>query len=115
MSGLVQCRDCGSPAILQLLAWRGARLKERVYSIAELPEDATEVFLRNMQSAYCDLTRQSHEVEALINLGVIKQIGCFELPELLCRDIHTYTEPVRHPPWEEILDGDPTWWTYFDR
>ncbi|MFN3236894.1 MAG: hypothetical protein ACE37D_07530 [Pseudomonadales bacterium] len=113
VSGLTQCQHCGAPAILQLLAWRGPRLAERVYSIALLPEAATEVFLRNMQSAYCDLTRQAHEVDALMNLGEIHHIGMFNLPELLCQGSLPYEQAIHHQNWQDIDPEDPTWWSLF--
>ena len=114
VSGLVQCGFCGAPAILTLLAWRGAGLKQRIYSIAELPVAATEVFMRNMQSAYCDLTRQQHEVEALTNLGRIQEVSLFTLPALTCQKTISITNRPDHRPWQEIKTDEPQWWSLFE-
>ena len=112
--GLALCRHCGAPALLELLAWRGRNLNERIYSIGVLPRSATEVFIRNMQSAYCDVTRYANEIDALTHMGQVEQIGWFQLPEYVCQAVITAPKPLPHKNWRDIDPKDDTWWHEFE-
>ncbi len=69
--------------------------------------------MRNLQSAYCDLTRQQHEVEALTNLGTIRQVEWFTLPGLICHGVKEVTARPTHRPWQEIKTDEQAWWSQF--
>lgn len=112
--GLVQCQFCALPGIFQLLDWRGTQLDQRIYSVGHLPRAATEVFIRNMQSAYCDVTRHSHEVEALINLRQLAHIGVYQLPSYECLDYVSAAAPIKHPDWQQ-LKPEGHWWAKFNQ
>lgn len=85
-----------------MVSWRGERLQDRTYSIGSLPEAATEVFIRNMQSAYCDVTRHNREIDALLSLRTISHLGRFKLPELECLELTPATPPIKHPDWRQL-------------
>ena len=108
--GLVQCQYCGSPAVLQLIAWRGKQLEDRLYSVGELPDDATEVSIRNMQSDYCDVTRQDREVEALMSLRHIQYQAWFSVPDLICNAVNKVAPPINHPDWQNLKPITQTCW-----
>ena len=117
VSGLVLCRHTGRAAILQLLAWKGTYLEQRIYSIGLLPTRATDVFIRNMQSAYCDVTRVSHEVETLMSLRDFQCAGLFHMPKGLCLATCPIKPPVHHPDWRHLTANDSkstAWWDKFE-
>lgn len=63
---VVRCRDCGHFMLLRLLHWRGRNLATRIFALADLDDQAVTVFLRNMKSAFCDLSRHGAEADMLI-------------------------------------------------
>jgi hypothetical protein len=116
VSGLVLCCHTGRAAILQLLAWKGANLEQRIYSIGLLPTRATDIFIRNVQSAYYDVTRFSREVDALMSLRDFQCDGLFQMPEGVCLATHPIEPPIHHPDWRQLTADDPkftAWWDKF--
>lgn len=83
---IVRCQACGAYVLIRLLHWSGRNLATRIYALASLDDDAVHIFLRNMKSAYCDLSRHGAETDMLIATatgidgGVILQV-----PELRVR------------------------------
>jgi hypothetical protein len=83
ISALVTC-GCGDFGILQLIAWRGRRLEERIFSLREVEKTIAETYLANISRDYCDLSRKQDETTALINTsnrtGLLLEV---QLPDLM--------------------------------
>ena len=99
---LIHCEDCGQPALLHLVTWRGSTLAERIYAIRLVDSLTRDTYLANINRDYCDLTRKTSETEALI--GACSQdarLVLVAMPELmvaaLSRD--SFNPPVI--PWQE--------------
>lgn len=108
-SGLARCRYCNADFLLHLQAWRGTRLNERVYAAFTLDPDVASVFLRNMRSDFCDLSRHAAEVEAL--LAACSACVCLvRTIDGQCTDtIHLPDDfKVHRQPWQLLAsDSDP--------
>ncbi len=65
-TAIARCSGCGLHVLLQLLAWQGKHLENRVYILSPIPSQVALVFMRDIQSNYCDLTRHGQEFDALI-------------------------------------------------
>lgn len=63
---IIQCAACGRFALLRLMHWSGRNLLTRIYGLADLDNNAVSIFLRNMKSAYCDLSRHGAETDMLV-------------------------------------------------
>ncbi len=106
---VIEC-DCGRHALLNLLDWLGPNLDKRVYAVSESSTEATAVFLRNMRSDYCDLTRKAAEVNALAAAAspVTRVLG-LRLPAL--QVIATMQANPRRPIWrEDLIEPGATGW-----
>ncbi len=62
---LPRCRDCGRPALLELVDASPERAS-RLYSLAGLEPRDAELFLRNTRHGSCDLARRARELQALL-------------------------------------------------
>jgi hypothetical protein len=100
---LIHCEDCGQPALLHLVTWRGSTLAERIYGIRLVDSQTRNTYLANINRDYCDLTRKASETEALI--GACSQDARLVLVtttelivEALSRD--SFNPPVI--PWQEV-------------
>ena len=103
---MVQC-DCGQYALLSMLDWSGPRLERRIYAVSALPDEPAAVFLRNMRSDYCDLTRKAHEVAALYaSADAVSAVLAAEVPQLTV--LATEEATVRRPLWREDLEAPGT-------
>jgi len=111
-SGLVKCEACQQYNLLHLQAWQGRNLRDRIYSCAPLLNSSAAVFLRNMNSDYCDLTRKQQEVDALIvSAGPVQHL-------VLVKDtiVDSSCSPRHLKPgylhWRELGDSD-SWFSRF--
>lgn len=81
---VVCCSACQAHALIRMLHWRGRNLATRVFSLAPLPAQVVSVYLRNMKSAYCDLTRHAAESTALFAAaGDLTGGVIVEVPDML--------------------------------
>ena len=102
--------SCGQHALINLLDWTGPRLARRVFSVSLLGADPVGVFLRNMRSDYCDLTRKAAEVAALAATAEgAAAVLAADTPEL--RVLAVEQTAVRRPFWREDLGaaGETGW------
>ena len=98
---IAEC-SCGQHALLNLLDWAGKHLQERVYTVSELATEPARVFLRNIRSDYCDLTRKAAEVEALgVAASAVSAVLGLSLPDL--RVVATEKAHTRRPIWRVDL------------
>ncbi|XOV88445.1 MAG: hypothetical protein ACFHX7_00860 [Pseudomonadota bacterium] len=106
-TAIARCSGCGASSLLQLLAWQGKNLANRVYLLSPIPARVTDVFLRNIRSSYCDLSRHGHEFAALV-AATERPAGLIatRLPDLLVLAMRAIPEGTRYPvpDWRE-LDG----------
>lgn len=80
---LVKCPRCGQYYLLRLLHWQGPRLALRIFALATLPADSVTVFLRNMRSDYCDLSRHQAEVDALMAIAEpVSRISVIDMDQM---------------------------------
>lgn len=63
---VLTCQQCGGHAIMRLVHWHGRNLDHRVFAIYDLPAHAAAVFLKDMGTGYCDLSRHQAELNALL-------------------------------------------------
>jgi len=116
---IVQCGQCGDFALLRLLHWSDRNLSKRIFVVAALPEAAVGIFLRNMRSDYCDLSRHKAEVDSLLATaespsGVIEA----DVPGLEVIACHG-TEVMQGRPvksWRDVApdESDPHWLELID-
>lgn len=81
---VVQCRECRAYALLRLLHWSGRNLTTRIFAVAGLDTQAMGIFLRNMRSDYCDLSR--HGAETAMLMATASPLSCgviLRVPELI--------------------------------
>ena len=115
VAGLLCCDTCGHYGLARLLDWRGGQLEQRIFSIANLKREPTSVFLRNMNSDYCDLSRKTAEWNALIATSPARLLGLFQLPEMRCLASRNLIESPGYPDWRQLAVDAPNspWWTKF--
>ena len=111
---VVRCTGCGTYALLRLLHWSGRNLATRIFSVAYLDSQAMEIFLRNMRSDYCDLSRHSAETAMLVatasplSCGVILRVP--ELEILASLDLAELgNQPARSWRDQAPAENDPRW------
>lgn len=116
---VARCVHCGTYTLLRMLHWGGRNLSRRIFATAPLPAAAVEVFLRNMKSAYCDLSRHQAETDALAataepvdggvivtvpEMAVIARLPRDELGETRIRSWREETPDERDPFWNAIIE-----------
>ncbi len=119
INGIVYCPRHDQHAVVRMLDWGEKNLQNRVYSLANVARDSVEVFLRNMSTDYCDLTRRQNEVSALYTSSdPVESIILLHLPELevlgTCPADGLPALEYRH--WQQIKP-DPAssqWFKLFD-
>ena len=100
---LIHCEDCGQPALLHLVTWRGSTLAERIYAIRLVDSLTRDTYLANINRDYCDLTRKTSETEALI--GACNQDARLVLvtgPEMI---VEAFSRDLFNPPvigWQNV-------------
>lgn len=114
--GLIQCAACGQYAVVNLLDWGGRNLRFRIFSVASAESKTASVFLRDMNSDYCDLSRHQAEVNALL--------AATEQPSLLIlasvpgvNVIKSLPVAERNPEpgfWRESIPNGETWFPLFN-
>ena len=107
---ILRCRGCGQYGLLGLLDWASPKLTCRVYAVAELSAEPVAVFLRNMRSEFCDLTRKSAEHAALCATAEPANVViAAEVPALAV--LASQQARVRRPAWREDLlrPGESGW------
>jgi hypothetical protein len=119
VNGILHCQGCDEYSVIRLLDWGGFNLRTRIFSLACLPADSAWVFLRNMNSDYCDLTRKQDEAHALYHcLNPVMFIVAIELPDLVLLDKvpKSTAPPITYPDWRVLSpdqDNSP-WFALFD-
>jgi len=119
VNGILQCRRCNDFCVIRLLDWSNKNLRTRIFSLASLPDESASVFLRNMNSEYCDLSRKQHETEALYHsLDPVTHIIAIGLPDLMILGVVPFATPmpIKYPDWH-TLAPDPansSWFQLFD-
>ncbi|MDA0273269.1 MAG: hypothetical protein O3C68_08455 [Proteobacteria bacterium] len=111
---LIHCEDCGQPALLHLVTWRGSALAERIYAIRLVDAPIRDIYLANINRDYCDLTRKTSETEALIgacdqNARLVRVSMPELIVEALSRD--SFNPPVI--PWQEVRTETYNDWMKF--
>jgi hypothetical protein len=119
LNGMLHCQGCNSYSIIRLLDWAGKNLQTRVFSLADLPADSAKVFLRNMNSDYCDVTRKQDEANALyFCLGPVTHIVAIEVPGLKLLDSirNKNTTTICYPDWQTLSPKPESsaWFQLFD-
>ena len=117
---IVQCGGCDACALLRMLFWQGRNLSTRIFAAAGLDSDSVAIFLRNMRSAYCDLSRHSAETGALIatagpvDCGLVARVPDMEvLAPLTAADLGKFTLSS----WRDQApdEADPFWLALLSR
>ncbi len=125
---MLRCQECSEFSVIRLLDWGHRNLQTRIFSLASLPVDSARVFLRNMSSDYCDLSRKQQETEALYHsLNPVSHIVAIGLPDLVILDLvqtastgspvtKSATTPIRYPDWRTLTPQPETspWFQLFD-
>ncbi len=66
-AGLLKCLRCKTHALVYLLGWEEPRLTRRAFALSIVPAEVATIYLRNMNSDFCDLERHRMETEALVS------------------------------------------------
>ena len=106
VSFLSRCCHCGQYAMLRLIDWSVPQTTRRIYLLQALPREATSVYLRNMNSSYCDLARKQQETQALLSTASGPQhLLLLHLPALLIERTMALPagEKPRPGPWQTHL------------
>jgi len=111
---LVHCEECGNPALLHLVSWRGNGLAERIYAIRLVDPRTRNTYLANINRDYCDLTRKASETEALIsacsqNARLVLVSGPEMIVEAFSRDL--FNPPVMD--WQDVKTETYEGWMKF--
>jgi hypothetical protein len=114
--GLIQCATCGQYAVVNLLDWGGRNLCFRIFSVALAGSSTASVFLRNMNSDYCDLSR--HQAEANALLAATERPCRLILAGVPGLNVITSRPVVERKPeptfWRESIPNGETWFPLFD-
>ena len=118
VNGMLRCHACDEFAVIRLLDWGHKNLRTRIFSLASLPVDSAHIFLRNMNSDYCVLSRKQQETEALYHsLDPVAHIVAIGLPELVILGVQSVpTKPIKYPDWHTLTPHPETspWFQLFD-
>jgi hypothetical protein len=100
---LIHCEDCGQPALLHLVTWRGSALAERIYAIRLVDALTRDTYLANINRDYCDLTRKASETEALISAcSQNARLVLVTAPEMI---VEAFSSGLFNPPvmiWQDV-------------
>lgn len=117
---VVRCGVCGEVALLRLLHWSGRNLCTRIYALASIDSAAFAVFVRNMRSASCDLSRHGAEVQALMATAAPVSEGLIvlvpEMQVLATLDLGEIGK-IAIKSWRDIapVENDPRWLAILSR
>lgn len=107
--GLLRCAECGLYGLIYLVAWEAPELRNRIFALRMVPRQAATIYLRNISSDYCDLTRKQSETDALLS-------SADNVSQLLATTDMTVQQAVftdARPPivaWRDINPADyPQW------
>ncbi len=116
-AAIIECLHCALPGIIWMQAWSGKQKSLRVFSLAKLKKSTVNVFLDNQKRSFCDLSRPSMELEALLAAAE----PCYALftldlntgqlgDHLDCDDV----SKIRYQSWQEGLPHQRYWQQRFN-
>lgn len=111
-AAIIQCLQCALPGMIWMQAWSEKQNSLRVFSLSKLKTSAVKVFLENQERAFCDLSRPSMELEALLaNAEPCYQLFALDLNtgqlgnQLSCDDL----SKISYQSWQEGLPHQVYW------
>ena len=108
---IISCQHCQQPALLNLVAWRGDQLKERIFGARTLTQAASDTYLANINRDYCDLTRKTAETEALIQTtSKTAHLVLVSLPRMQVSAVSTGTVDTPFRDWQDVDTNEFEHW-----